>query len=95
MLFLKIYIGFSILTLILLLMQTYILSKQFKREYPDIANDIKNKSSQQNILEKIFIWTKTFITCFVPIANICIFYSFIFQSDEVKASAFNKIKEGF
>lgn len=90
MLFLKIYVGFSILTFILLLMQTYTLSKQLKREFPDDVKEF-NKKNKTNVLEKIFTWIKIFVSCFVPIVNIGIFYNSLFGENEIKEKTLNKI----
>lgn len=98
MLFLKIYIGFSILTFVLLLMQTYVMFKRLKRKHPDIVSKF-NKDNKSSVLEKIFIYIKLFVTCFVPITNIGIFYVLIFESEKIEEKAFGEIikeiKEGF
>lgn len=90
MMFLKIYIGFSILTFILLLMQTYTLSRQLKRELPDDVKEF-NKKNKTSALEKIFTWIKIFVGCFVPIVNIGIFYTSLFGEDEIKEKVLNKL----
>lgn len=83
MLCLKIYIGFSILTFVLLIMQSYIITKDLERKYPDVIKQYLDKN-KTNILEKIFSYTLIFVGCFVPIVNIGIFYTSLFESDKTK-----------
>lgn len=92
MTFLNIYIAFSLLVFVLVLMQSYTTNKKIKREKPDIASEleIKNKKS---ILEKIFSVIKIFITCFIPIINVCIFYAVLFKEKEIEESVLNDISK--
>lgn len=83
MLFLNIYIGFSILTFVLVLMQSYLIVKNLKRKYPDAINRYE-KDNKGNILEKICSYTKIFVSCFVPIINIALFYVALFDSSKAK-----------
>lgn len=89
---LKIYIGFSILTFIVTIMQSFILSEKYKRKYPELVEEYRKKN-KRSILEKIFIWTKAFISCFVPIVNIGIFYVSMFKPELIDES-FTKEKLG-
>lgn len=90
MIFLNIYIAFSILTFATALMQSYVLSKQLKRKYPDVVAEYckKNKSG---ILEKTFEYIRTFICCFVPIINIAIFYVSLFKLEMAEEKFLNKM----
>ena len=90
MIFLNIYIAFSLLTFILLLMQSYTLSKQLKRELPDNVKEF-NKKNKTSALETIFTWIKIFVSCFVPIVNIGIFYMSLFGEDKIKEKTLNKL----
>lgn len=83
MLFLKIYVVFSLLTFVLVLMQGYLIMKDLKRKYPDAVNRYE-KDNKRNILERICSYTKVFISCFVPIINIGIFYVALFDSSKAK-----------
>lgn len=87
MLFLKIYIGFSILTFILVLMHNYVLCAELKREYHNIY-----KGSKSGVLETIFVYVKILIICFVPIVNIGIFYSVLFEAEKLKEQVLAKFK---
>lgn len=90
--FLKIYIGFSILTFVVLFMQTYLSTKKLQRQYPDLVREFDRKN-KTNVLEKIFTWTKALISCFVPIINIGIFYVSLFAMEEMEERVLNKLKE--
>ena len=89
MVFLYIYIGFSVLTFILVLMQSYLVSKQLKRKHPDLVGKLNN--NKQSVLERIFSYIKVFVSCFVPIINIGIFYVALFESKKVEEKALNDI----
>lgn len=93
MLFLKIYIGFSVLTFFVILMQTYILTKQIKRKHSDIMQEL-SKNNKSGVLEKLFEYIKIFIICFVPIINILLFFVTLFNSEEVEKRALQRIKKG-
>ena len=72
MILLNIYIGFSLLTFVMLLMQTYITGQELKREHPGLVREF-NKKHKSGLLESVFTWVKILITCFIPIVNIGIF----------------------
>lgn len=91
MMFLNIYIAFSLLTFILLLMQSYLIEKDLIREYPD-AMKKHIKENKKNVLEKIYSYIKSFVSCFVPIINIGIFYASLFAFDEVKEKVLEKLQ---
>ena len=92
MLFLKIYIGFSVLTFFVILMQTYILTKQIERKHSDIMQEL-SKNNKSGVLEKLFEYIKIFIICFVPIINILLFFVTLFNSEEVEKRALQRIKK--
>ena len=91
MLFLKIYVGFSILTFVMLLIQCYLIEKDLKRKYPDVVSGYL-KNNKKNILEKVFTYLKAFVSCFVPIINIGIFYVYLFESEKMEEKTLNKFK---
>lgn len=90
MIFLYIYIGFSILTFVMMYMQSYMLNKTLERKYPDIVSEFE-KNNKRGILEKIFSYTKSFVCCFVPIINISIFYVALFENKKVEERALNEM----
>ena len=91
MLLLKIYIGFSILTFIMLMMESYMITKQLKRKYPELVKEY-NQNNKKTVLEVIFSYIKVFVSCFVPIINIVILYVSLFNREEMEEKSLNKIK---
>lgn len=92
MIVLKIYIGFSILTFFVILMQTYILTKQIERKHSDIMQEL-GKNNKSGVLEKLFEYIKIFIICFIPIINILLFFITLFNSEEVEKRVLQRIKK--
>lgn len=92
MLFLKIYIGFSILTFLMVLMQSYMVYKRFERKYPDIIKEF-SKNNKSGILEKIFSYIKILIICFIPIVNVLLFFVTLFESEEVERRVLKRLSE--
>ena len=90
--FLCIYTVFSILTFIVLKMQAYISSREIEREFPELTA-LYYEKYKTGALEKIFLNIKTFIACFIPIMNIALFYTSLFETEEVKKHVLNKAKE--
>lgn len=98
MLFLKIYVAFSLLTFVLIVTQGWVIWMELKRKYPDITKKFTGKN-KKNMLEIVFNWIRSIVCCFVPIINIGIFYASLFMLEEVKEKALKgmieDIKEGF
>lgn len=92
MIFLKIYIGFCLVTFLVVEMVMYEIQQQAKRKYADKISENRDKQ-KQNFLEKLCGHIKTFIICFVPIMNILMFWAFLFNGVKVQEAAFNKINE--
>ena len=92
MVFLYVYIGFSVLTFIMTVIQGYLVSKELERKHPDTVDEFRKKN-KQGALEKMFSYIKTFVTCFVPIINISIFYVSLFEAERVKEKALRKMME--
>lgn len=92
MIFLYIYIGFSVLTFVMTIIQSYLVSKQLERRYPDLVSKF-NKNNKQSVLEKVFSYIKIFVSCFVPIINMGIFYVELFENNKVEEKVLNKMKE--
>lgn len=92
MLFLKIYIGFSVLTFLIILMRSYILSKQIKREHPELIQEL-GKNNKSGILEKLFEYIIIFIICLVPIVNVLLFFVTLFNSEEVERRTLQRIQK--
>ena len=92
MIFLYIYIGFSVLTFIMTIIQSDLVFKQLERRYPDLVSKF-NKNNKQSVLEKVFSYIKIFVSCFVPIINMGIFYVILFENNKVEEKVLNKMKE--
>ena len=95
MLFLKIYIGFSILVFILFLMQIYVTSKKFDRQNPEIADKYpqNNKTNTiEDLLIILFHIIKIFITCSIPFINIGLLWVVLFNSTELEERVITKVK---
>lgn len=92
MIVLKTYIGFSVLTFFVILMQAYVLTKQIKRRYPEIAQEF-SKNNKSGILEKLFVYIRIFIICFVPIANIVLFIIVLFKAEEFEDKILQRLQK--
>ena len=92
MIFLYIYIGFSVLTFVMTIIQSDLVFKQLERRYPDLVSKF-NKNNKQSVLEKVFSYIKIFVSCFVPIINMGIFYVTLFENNKVEEKVLNKMKE--
>lgn len=90
MIFLYIYIGFSILTFAMMYIQVYTVYKKLERQYPDIVAEY-NKRNKRGTLEKILSFIRHLVTCFVPIMNISIFYVALFENKTVEERALNEM----
>ena len=90
MIFLYAYIGFSVLTFVMMYMQMYLVYKKLERQYPDIVREYE-KRNKRGILEKIFSHIKHFVTCFVPIMNISIFYVALFENKKLEERSLDEM----
>ena len=84
---LNIYIGFSLLTFILYLFAITAISINVKVNY--------NYSSKEKIsaFEFIFILIRLFITSFIPVFNISLFYVAIFKYEELENKVIKVLQE--
>ena len=87
---LYIYIGFSFLTFLMVLMQSYVISKHLKRNYPELIKELRKKKPK-DVLENIFDYIKILITCFIPIINIGIFYLVLFKGEIIEEQTIQKL----
>ena len=88
--FLKIYLGFCLLTFLIVEIGLYEILQSAKRRY---ANEIKQNKQKYNFLEMLFVHIRMFIVCFIPLVNLCIFYSLLFNNSAVQDSIFSKTDE--
>lgn len=88
---LKIYLGISILTLVLYTLTNFSLQNRMKRKY---ADKIKEKLNQKkDISGIIFSWLRLVVLSFIPIYNILLLFVLIFKSDEIMLQGEEKVKE--
>ena len=88
---LKIYLGISVLTLVLYTLLNFSLQNKMKRKYADKINEKKNK--KKDISGVVFSWLRLVIMSFIPIYNILLLFVLIFKSDEIMLQGEEKIKE--
>ncbi len=87
---LKIYIGFCLVTFLVVEISMYEIQQQAKRKYADKIKENNNKQ-KQSFLEKLCVHIKMFIVCFVPIVNLGMFWVVLFNSVKVQEDALNKV----
>lgn len=88
---LKIYLGISMLTLVLYTLTNFSLQNRMKRKY---ADKIKEKLNQKkDISGIIFSWLRLVVLSFIPIYNILLLFVLIFKSDEIMLQGEEKVKE--
>ena len=88
---LKIYLGISVLTLVLYTLLNFSLQNKMKRKYADKINEKKNK--KKDISGVVFSWLRLVIMSFIPIYNILLLFVSIFKSDEIMLQGEEKVKE--
>lgn len=81
MIFLKIYCGFCIITFILMELRIYEEIQKAKRKY---ADKIKENKVKTNLLETLCVHIRMFVMCFIPIINLGIFWSVLFNGIQVQ-----------
>ena len=77
MIWLYIYLGISVITLLLFCSTTVEAVYEFKRRYPDV------KSPKHAFIEKIAVAFQIILTCFFPIINIAIFWTCLFDRETI------------
>lgn len=92
MLFLEIYIWFSVLTFLIILMRAYILSKQIKRKHPELIQEL-GKNNKRGILETLFEYIIILIICFVPMVNLSLFIVVLFKAEDFEDRVLQRIQE--
>lgn len=90
--FLKIYCMFCIVVFILIELCIYEGIQKAKRKYADKIK--KNKSKARfNPLETLCVHIRIFIMCFIPIINLGIFWSVLFNGIQVQENAMKKVDD--
>lgn len=90
--FLKIYCVFCIV--IFLLMETCIYDgiQKIKRKYADKIEENKNKV-KVNPLETLCVHIRIFVTCFVPIINLGMFWAVLFNGIQVQNNIVKQVDD--
>ena len=88
---LKIYLGISILTLVLYTLTNFSLQNRMKRKYTDKIKEKLNNG--KDISGIIFSWLRLIVMSFIPIYNILLLLILIFKSGEVMLQGEKRVKE--
>lgn len=88
MIFLYIYIGFSLLTFVLMLLQMTTLIHKLENKYKDKLP--KNKNPNQ--IPFFFEVLKIFVMCFIPILNIIFFCSVLFLGNRIDTQVTKQVE---
>lgn len=81
--FLKIYCVFCIVVFLLMEICIYEGIQKVKRKYADKIKENKDKA-KANPLETLCVHIRVFIACFVPIVNLGMFWSVLFNGVQVQ-----------
>lgn len=92
MIFLYIYIGFSLLTFVLMLLQMTTLIHRFENKYKDKLTKNKNLNQDQNKMPFFFEILKMFVKCFIPILNVIFFCSVLFLGNRIETQVTRKVE---
>ena len=90
--FFKFYCVFCVLAFIFMELCIYESIQKVKRKYADQIKMNKDKA-RANPLETLCVHIKIFITCFVPLINLGIFWSVLFNGIQVQENAMKKVND--
>lgn len=90
--FLKIYCVFCIIVFVLIELCIYEGIQKAKRKYADKMKANKNKTRAKP-LETLCVHIRILITCFVPIINLGMFWSVLFNGVQVQKNAMKKVDD--
>lgn len=86
---LYIYIGFSLVTFVLMWLQVVTLGNKFL----DTHKDKVDENHKKDHLSSFFAMFKIFVTCFIPVINIGLFCIIIFCGDKLEQNVIQKVEE--
>lgn len=92
MIFLKIYCVFCIVIFMLMEICIYEGIQKIKRKYADKIEENKNKV-KANPLETLCVHIRIFVTCFVPIINLGIFWAVLFNGVQVQNNIVKQVDD--
>ena len=84
-----IYIGFSLLTFVLMYLQIVTLGNKFLNKHQDKINE----NHKKEYLPFFFAMLKFLFICFIPVINIGLFCSIVFYGDELEQIVEQKVEE--
>ena len=87
MTFLYIYIGFSLLTFVLMWLQTIILTRKLEKKHQIV------KVRKTNHLAVFFEFFKFFIMSFIPILNLILFCSVLFLGNRIETELTMQVED--
>ena len=90
--FLKIYCVFCIIVFILIELCIYEGIQKAKRKYADKIKENRNKA-KANPIETLCVHIRMFITCFIPIVNLGMFWLVLFNGIQVQENAIKKVDD--
>lgn len=84
------YVGFSLLTFVLLMLEVVILGKKALQKYSDRVDETKKKKYS---LESFFANFKLLIVSFVPVLNLILFFAVLLGGDKLEKEIMDKVDE--
>lgn len=82
---LYIYLGISVLTLLMYIFTVFDAAYEFKRRYPNVKN------GKTHLMEDISAWSRAVIYCFLPIVNAFLLFSLLFNAETLKEHTIEKV----
>lgn len=90
MLLLKIYLGFCLLTFLVIKIGIYETIQNAKRKYAKEIED-NGQNAKSSFLETLCVHIRMFIVCFIPLINLVLFWAILFNNSAVQNNAFDRI----
>lgn len=85
MIIVYIYLGISLMTLVLYSLASFDIANKFKIEYPGL------KCRKKTFAGTIFSFLKMEVACFVPIMNIGLFWTIVFDYEDLEQRIIDKL----
>lgn len=86
----KIYLIFCLLSFILIELCIYDGIHKIKIKYADKIRENRNKADR-NIFGFLYAHLKIFIFCFIPLINLCVFFSVLFEGVQVQEETMKRV----
>ena len=85
MIFVYIYLGISLMCLLMYTLASVEIANKFKIKYGDV------RFPKKTFAGTLFSWVKLAAACFVPIIHICLFWTIVFNYSEVEERSIKKL----